>query len=56
MFDRILNMRWVLNIPQFWIYQIFEYARIAQGSEYVWIISEYPWLRLGMPECVNMPS
>ena len=35
MFDRVLNMALVLNMPGFSIYQGSEYARVTQGSEYV---------------------
>ena len=46
----------VLNMTRFWIYQSFEYGRVAQGSEYVF--PEYVWICLDMSEyawiCWNM--
>ena len=60
---RVLNMPLVLNMTGFWIYQSSEYARVTQGSEYAWIISEYAWICLiivNVPEyagkCMNIPK
>ena len=50
----------VLNVPEFWIYQGSEYARVTEGSEYAWKIPEYAWTCLIMSAyagmCVNMPK
>ena len=62
---RVLNMSLVLNVSEFWIWiylwfwmhQDTEYARVTQGSEFAWIITDY-WLCLNMPDyvgiCMNM--
>ena len=47
-YTKVLNMPLVLNMPWFWTYQSFEYVRVTQGSEYVWIIPEYAWICLIM--------
>ena len=52
----------VLNIPRFWICFWFsvcqdsEYVRFTWSSKCAWIIPEYAWLYLNLPEykCVNM--
>ena len=49
-YSGILNVPMDKNIPQFWTYQGSEYARVTQGSEYVWIIPEYVWLCLNIPK------
>ena len=56
----------VLSTPGLWIclwFQISEYARVTQGSEYAWIIlnmHEYAWLCLDMSKyawiCLNLPE
>ena len=73
MFDMVLTMPRVLNMPGFWIYQGshyasgYEYVRVTQSFEYVWIIPEYAWIipgyaliSLNMPEytetCVKIPK
>ena len=48
------NMPWVLNMPEFWIWQGSVYARVTQGSKYAiiplnmseWDVSmlEYVWI------------
>ena len=50
MFDWILNMLRVLNIPGFWIHQGFEYSRVTQGSEHAWIFLNNSWIYLIMPQ------
>ena len=62
---RVLSMSLVLNVSEFWIWiylwfwmhQDTEYARVTQGSEFAWIITDY-WLCLNMPDyvgiCLNM--
>ena len=47
-YTRVLNMSLILNMLAFWLYQSSEYARVTQGSEYVWIILEYAWLCLAL--------
>ena len=39
--DRVLNIFWVLNMPEFWIRQGSEYARSTQGYKYATI-----WLKM----------
>ena len=34
-------MSWDLNMPRFWIWQVFEHARVTQSSTYVTI-----WLNM----------
>ena len=69
---KILSISPVLNIPRFWVppglwiclwFQVSEYARVTQGSEYAWIIlnmHEYAWLCLDMSKyawiCLNLPE
>ena len=54
----VLNMLLILIMPGFWIYQGSEYVRVAQDSEHAWIIAEYAWICLNIPEyaakCVKM--
>ena len=33
-YQKVLNMSLVLDVPEFWIYQGSEYARVTQGLEY----------------------
>ena len=49
-YTRVLNMLLVLNTPGFWIFRSSEYARVRQGSEYTWIIPEYTWICLNLPD------
>ena len=47
-FEYILSSKYarILNMPEFWIWQGSEYARVTQGSagaENVWIGPEYDW-------------
>ena len=59
-YTRVLNMLLVLNMRGFWIYQSSEYVRVAQCSEYAWIVPEYAWICLIMSGCVwiclNLPE
>ena len=59
-YTRVLNMTLALNTPEFWIYHSSEYTRVAQGSEYTWLIPEYAWICLIMSEyvwiCLNLPE
>ena len=32
--DRVVNISWVLNVAQFQIWQVSEYAKVTQGSKY----------------------
>ena len=52
MFDRVLDMPRVLNMPWFQIYESFEHARITEGYENARNIPEYAHLCLNMPEYV----
>ena len=63
MFDMVLNMPRVLNMPGFWIYQGSdyasgsEYARVTQSSEYARIILEHAWIIPGYAlVCLIMPE
>ena len=53
----VLNISLVLNMPVFWIYNSFEYARVPYMAEYTSVIPEYAWLWLDMPQylwiCLN---
>ena len=62
MFDKVVSMPPVLNIPGFWIGKyseyVSEYARVTQSLEYSRVILEYAWLCLDLSEygwiCRNM--
>ena len=60
LYRRCLTGLWICL--RSWIYQGFEYTRVLnmsgfwiyQGSEYPWIIPEYAWLYLNMPQCSTL--
>ena len=67
MFDRVMNMPQILNMPALWIYRGSEYTRvvnmpgfwiflwywICQGSGYIMVLCQgYSWLQI----CLNMPE
>ena len=52
---RVPNMSWVIKLPGLWIWQVSEYARVAQGSKYatIWLnMSEYgvTWIFFNITE------
>ena len=47
---RVLNVSYVLNMPEFWVWQGSEYARVTQGSKYGWICPNRTWICLNMSE------
>ena len=64
MFDKVVSMPPVLNIPGFWIGKYSEYVSgseyptVTQSLEYSWVILEYAWLCPDLSEygwiCQNM--
>ena len=55
---RVLDIQGFSGFECARIYQSFKYARVTQGSEFAWIISEYAWICLIMSGyvwiCLNM--
>ena len=53
-FEIVLNITWVLNIPGFWIWQDFEYTKVTQGFKYATIWLNKSESDVNMPEYLNL--
>ena len=48
-FERVLNMFWILNMSQFWIFQDCQYVRVLNFHSYTWFINLTGfWICVGM--------
>ena len=56
MFDRVLNMPWVLKMPEFWIYLHSQYPKVLNIPGF-WIYQNSDYARvLNIPLVLNMPD